>query len=366
MCGMIMFGMAVATMTLGSAHGAFDSISTRPLQQGGASFITEKGERVAYDADDLPEASVAKSCLPASCTCVDGVTNPTASDSCCTEGRFECGCQCDVTAGMCDPNCCCDPECSDAERALFEGSCLPQASSALSIPVCVSSSTFEAVATNQYGVQEASSAREGFLCIEAIRNPSMGTFFTPPGKLSASYLSRSNIQPLNAFARAKAISDGGADVNRAKYDIGDRMQAAFASSEVSAFGGFAPLPTAGPDGRCVDTNYMRYRVPVTSNSCPRRGTCEGAFDHAAYISDLRVKASYANKLGHISQRRSEVDQGRCRRGERRGSWHWHGHKYRPRFQRPCQRQCTIRRAGYVRTRCSESATLSCMMPPMRR
>ena len=168
--------------------------------------------------------------------------------------------------------------------------------------MCVGSSTFEAVATNRYGVQEArlrgkdfSASRRFAILTWAHSSPAWKAF-------------RINIkikqQPLNAFARAKAISDGGADVNRAKYDIGDRMQAAFASSEVSAFGGFAPLPTAGPDGRCVDTNYMRYRVPVTSNSCPRRGTCEGAFDHAAYISDLRVKASYANNLA-TSQRRAK-------------------------------------------------------------
>ena len=37
--------------------------------------------------------------------------------------QFDCSCSCDLTAGVCDMNCCCDPECSSDEVSSFS-SCL--------------------------------------------------------------------------------------------------------------------------------------------------------------------------------------------------------------------------------------------------
>ena len=37
--------------------------------------------------------------------------------------QFDCQCSCDLTAGVCDMNCCCDPECSSEEVSSFS-SCL--------------------------------------------------------------------------------------------------------------------------------------------------------------------------------------------------------------------------------------------------
>ena len=43
---------------------------------------------------------------PQSCQCTE--TGVALTE--CT--MFKCGCVCDVTAGKCDYNCCCDPDCS--------------------------------------------------------------------------------------------------------------------------------------------------------------------------------------------------------------------------------------------------------------
>lgn len=50
--------------------------------------------------------------------------------------QFDCHCKCDLTAGVCDINCCCDPECHLAEIASF-GSCLDEGSVSPISKLCV-------------------------------------------------------------------------------------------------------------------------------------------------------------------------------------------------------------------------------------
>ena len=53
---------------------------------------------------------------PSGCEC-----KTSANDVQCNQ--FDCLCSCDLTAGVCDMNCCCDPECSSEEVSSFS-SCL--------------------------------------------------------------------------------------------------------------------------------------------------------------------------------------------------------------------------------------------------
>lgn len=55
--------------------------------------------------------------MPQGCSCSDSKID---SDADCT--IFDCDCGCDMTAGACDYNCCCDPDCSPAEVSRFENS----------------------------------------------------------------------------------------------------------------------------------------------------------------------------------------------------------------------------------------------------
>lgn len=46
---------------------------------------------------------------PQACECIEtGVTNVDCD-------VFKCSCTCDLTAGSCDYNCCCDPDCSQSQ-----------------------------------------------------------------------------------------------------------------------------------------------------------------------------------------------------------------------------------------------------------
>ena len=67
--------------------------------------------------------------MPHSCSCArPGSINDEQCD------QFDCQCQCDVTAGVCDINCCCDTECSSDE--LFF-SCLEEGGSPPVVKMCV-------------------------------------------------------------------------------------------------------------------------------------------------------------------------------------------------------------------------------------
>ena len=54
--------------------------------------------------------------MPQGCSCAAGGV----SDSNCKV--FDCDCTCDLSAGLCDYNCCCDPDCTDVEVSRFQDS----------------------------------------------------------------------------------------------------------------------------------------------------------------------------------------------------------------------------------------------------
>ena len=69
------------------------------------------------------------------------------------------------------------------------------------------------------------------------------------------------------------------------------MRAATANGGRSAFGGYFPMPTAGPGGQCIETSYGHFMEPVRSNSCTRivadlKASCETALSPERY-TDIR-------------------------------------------------------------------------------
>jgi len=64
---------------------------------------------------------------PSGCEC-----KTSANDGQCNQ--FDCLCSCDLTAGVCDMNCCCDPECSSDEASSFS-SCLDSDDGGVSSPL---------------------------------------------------------------------------------------------------------------------------------------------------------------------------------------------------------------------------------------
>ena len=73
--------------------------------------------------------------MPAGCDCkLSG--RATSNDDQQQCNQFDCQCQCDLTAGVCDINCCCDPECSSDEISTFSG-CLDEGGSSPIVKMCV-------------------------------------------------------------------------------------------------------------------------------------------------------------------------------------------------------------------------------------
>ena len=68
--------------------------------------------------DTLSTTSSSPFYTPPSCEC-----KTPANDDDVQCNQFDCLCSCDLTAGVCDMNCCCDPECSSDEVSPFS-SCL--------------------------------------------------------------------------------------------------------------------------------------------------------------------------------------------------------------------------------------------------
>jgi hypothetical protein len=68
--------------------------------------------------------------LPAGCTCK--ISAGSSSEQC---NQFDCLCQCDLLAGACDIDCCCDKECSGDDRASFS-SCLDEGGPSAGVVMC--------------------------------------------------------------------------------------------------------------------------------------------------------------------------------------------------------------------------------------
>ena len=97
----------------------------------------------AFDGDDsyaIPDSvindsmsrgsSTAPFFKPAGCTCkVSGTVNDERCD------QFDCQCQCDLIAGACDMNCCCDQECSVEDKSLFSD-CLDEGGTSSVVKMC--------------------------------------------------------------------------------------------------------------------------------------------------------------------------------------------------------------------------------------
>jgi hypothetical protein len=78
---------------------------------GGCSGQTDPSKPEFYTASSS-DAYTWNRGYPQSCTCAQGGVLKTTCD------MFRCSCICDVTAGVCDYNCCCDVDCSSEQVEL--------------------------------------------------------------------------------------------------------------------------------------------------------------------------------------------------------------------------------------------------------
>lgn len=85
---------------------------------------------ISTDSSSRGSTSAKPFFMPAGCTCkISGASNDEQCD------QFDCQCQCDVLAGACDINCCCDPECDSDDLASFS-SCIDEGESTTTVRMC--------------------------------------------------------------------------------------------------------------------------------------------------------------------------------------------------------------------------------------
>ncbi len=219
---------------------------------------------------------------------------------------FRCGCSCDLTAGSCDANCCCDPGCSAEAIKRFEelGNCLPDGAMSDTITKCFSKSRLNTVNPKfpLKPIDTAIAALDGLLCVEYDNSALDGKFTEDPSPLtSAAFASSKAYTPFTYIDGLSGGLSSGSTEGDALYDKGDRIAAGFmdeggSSSLVAAFGGYVPLPSPGIGGLCSDTSYMRFNEPVVNSTCVRiladpETECSSVLGYARFTSALNVAAA---------------------------------------------------------------------------
>eukprot|EP00904_Undaria_pinnatifida_P007560 jgi/Undpi1/3934/HiC_scaffold_16.g07302.m1 len=149
---------------------------------------------------------------------------------------FDCGCVCDMTAGQCDMNCCCDAECTKTELERF-----------VELDACLEEGSLDTI-NPRYpltGGGAAESAIDGLLCVQYDNSGSKGEFLEDPGTLPTTIFSDSaGLSEFSYHDLLIASSGTGATEGDATFDKGDRIPAAFlgdGGGTVAAFGGFFPV-----------------------------------------------------------------------------------------------------------------------------
>ncbi|KAJ8612268.1 hypothetical protein CTAYLR_002925 [Chrysophaeum taylorii] len=202
---------------------------------------------------------------------------------------FECTCICDLTAGMCDHNCCCDHECTGTQRARFEDleRCEPEGPVAEEVTKCYSTKVVDRVNPRfpMTAKGTAKSSLDRMLCVRYDNSDLRGEYYEDPGYPSSSVFDDSDGQKdfdypewattsLETYAKDQTY-DAGDPIRAAfSYDAEDAWSgfdtAALLNSEtgeygfVEAHGGVLPLPMADERGECLETQRALFAAAQNS------------------------------------------------------------------------------------------------------
>jgi len=231
--------------------------------------------------------------MPQGCTCAKS----SSSDSECNV--FDCECTCDMSAGACDPNCCCDPDCLEVEVSRFEDSdigCL------LGERDPGFQQCYNAEGVNErYSTEVTGTSRQALdelLCVQADNTDIKGEYLADPGNFEGESSIFDEARGQKSFSYPNYVpGDSKERGSTTVYYRGDAMRVATGS-----FGGFLPMPTAGFDGQCLDTNYGHFLEPVRGNRCARvvqsdLGRWCGSTLDARRFANLMVCSEYKTTRG---------------------------------------------------------------------
>ncbi|KAI9093126.1 hypothetical protein DFS34DRAFT_274252 [Phlyctochytrium arcticum] len=205
-------------------------------------------------------------------------------------------CICDLTSNLCDPNCCCDPDCSSAARAsYFRGECLPESGLVSEVPVGGASAGSVCHASAALNNVAAVLSQGGDQCV-SVREGSVRKFALPS---PSTYTTAGTFQ--NIFQQApysySSTASTPQSLPRTAYKYGDIIQVAFPGPP--ALRTALRLPVARISSLCEDTSPARF-LKAQNSACARALNSNGtqctagtAFDYR-YYSALSVIANPVN------------------------------------------------------------------------
>eukprot|EP00793_Prasinoderma_coloniale_P006518 PRCOL_00001348-RA len=221
-------------------------------------------------------------------------------------------CACDLTAGGCDGNCCCDSDCAAEElERLFSCDCTTGAGCeaegppAPSIEYCNDQATFHKVnlGGSDYGVVYKAASSGDFLsdqlCVTTDNNPSLGRFFSDP--TGDGYTATQGAEDTIAAvaARSTAFADSAAEESAESdasitFKVGLPIPAFVGAARDTAVpaprGGNFALPGTAFGATCVEgARPVRFMNDAHASACERllnAGSCGvgGAFDASSFTS----------------------------------------------------------------------------------
>eukprot|EP00941_MAST-03F_sp_MAST-3F-sp1_P005669 g5669.t1 len=232
--------------------------------------------------------------LPTGCACEVAATD-------CV--KYECGCTCNNTHGVCDANCCCDPDCSteQVQIAKDSNSCAPEGPKLWTSTTCIpSSDLYELNPT----LRMDSFINDQLLCIKVDNYPGKGSFW-PEVKVmdsTTAFLETSRL-PAFRFKETSGVSRLYPVPTLTNYGVGDRIPLVQASATLGdptlkwAFGGKMIVPTADVNGICNDNNSIGFGQNVKSSCTRKVVTSTGQCTQTAL--DLNIKYLKIGKTPNV-------------------------------------------------------------------
>lgn len=178
-------------------------------------------------------------------------------------------CECNLTYEQCDANCCCDPDCTTPERALFQY-CMPTGPSNATLETCVSQQSMYTTNLPESAGLTAQTSANNVLCIKYDNSPSKGYFFSEPSFLSTS--STDALFPTPAPSTTATFEEESmttASTIPSLYSVGTPVVAYRTSGKLAYTNGYLSTPQPGPTGLCEGNFYAAYMQQTLGAACPQ-------------------------------------------------------------------------------------------------
>eukprot|EP00698_Gefionella_okellyi_P003731 TRINITY_DN13475_c0_g1_i1.p1 TRINITY_DN13475_c0_g1~~TRINITY_DN13475_c0_g1_i1.p1 ORF type:complete len:603 (-),score=131.35 TRINITY_DN13475_c0_g1_i1:511-2319(-) len=199
-------------------------------------------------------------------------------------------CLCDLTANVCDPDCCCDTACTTAQLALVD-TCLKSGVSDTTITTCAN---LQRINTALTSVTVSSVAGYG-MCVVRVNSPTTGQYYSVP----------TDVTDQAIFSQKVALATYTPSVTRTGISLPSgavyRINVPLAGRTAAGNNGFFTVPAAGFDGLCSETGFAFYDFSL-SRACVRYTAtlstgCTTAFDPNRYLQDYRVLTTPSDTVG---------------------------------------------------------------------